>query len=684
MLKYLPFSEEMCFIVKVVIKVTLFYLLGIIGILCISVFPQFFAKGDITNIILYFHDLWKFLGNFIQPGSWTYQIEGSIGEFPIFKTLWVPFTYSMSILFSAICIAFAIAFILAFFVNSLPKQVVQGIKQFLEFLETIPDLVFVVLLQMLVIYIYNKTGVSLFTLGSYMDDRAYAGPIITLSILPMIFLFKILLFLIEEEFSKDYVRFLKSKGLSKTVILIRHVFRNILPSAFHQSKLIIWATLSSQFIIERIFNVNGLTFYIIESFSPMTIAVSLILLFTPFFITFQLIDLWVDEATTFESHDLAKIPSFQPISCVMKHIKIIHWKKLLPRIPIASLRRQLKNYKFAIGCLFFILTIGGSIGYSIITDNHVDQANIFYEEDGTTIKSTPPHPPGHPFLLGSDKEGFDLLDQLIIGAKYTLVFGFLIAFLRVAIGLCGGILFAFSISKRKQSWLSKIVDSIHFLPLTLIAYILLKPILQLGWEMEPSYTISERILIEIIILTVLVIPLTTVLIGKDITNILQQEFITSASVLGGSRFHILRHHVMPHLFPKLTILFGQQFIQVLFIFIHLGMLDLFFGGTIMGSAMFNEPPKSLTNEWSGVIGNTIHSFKSGQYWLILFPLLAFMLSIFAMQLIINGIKEVQQAKIGVTAKKYKSKRTINHKENTENMFAPTSNRFQLVHDKKAR
>lgn len=443
--------------------------------------------------------------------------------------------------------------------------------------------------------------------------------------------------------------------------------------------------LSSQFVIEYLFNIDGLTFFILDSFNSMTIAVSLVLIFTPFFIFFQLMDLWIyDEPLYSEEIITKRKKAINPVRSIK------HWVSSASRIRLHTIKpwkpiiyaariflNQLKNSKFMIGSLFFVLVIGISVIYSTTTNDHVDQVRIIYEADGLTIKSMPPHPPGMPFLLGSDNVGFDYLDRLIIGAKFTLIFGLLIAGLRVLFGLLGGILFAFFLKDKKQDWVEKLVDAIHFLPLTVIAYVLLQPILAVRPGME-TYTLAERILLEIIVLTVIVIPLTTVLIGNNIKHVLQSEFIISARVLGGNKFHILRRHVLPHIGPRVAILFGQQFIQVLIVFIHLGVFQFFFGGTIFRSG---SPPTSVTNEWSGLIGAAKNEIGSGNtdVWLILCPLVAFMLSIIAMQLIIDGVKETQQAKVGVMYLTSKARKTKNgEKSNDSKEHKITSESFQRI------
>ncbi|WP_430789977.1 ABC transporter permease subunit [Virgibacillus flavescens] len=665
------------------VKVILFYLLGVFGVICISVFPQFFAHNGLSDPLSYFIDLGNFIVTFVQPDSWLYQVPRSAGEFSLLGTLWDPFIYSMEILFGALLLGFSIAFILAFLANFLPQRLLQGIKSSLDFLESIPDIVIAALLQMVVIYVYKTSGVDLFTVASYMDEQAYLGPIITLSILPMVSLFKILLLMIEEEFLKDYVGFLKSKGIKNTGILLRHVLKNILPTTFHHSKIIVWATLSSQFIIERIFNVHGISAYVVESFTPMTIAASLILLFTPFFIIFQVVDIWLNPQGITYSYQtkIRKKPTRNPLQLVKEmaeNSKHINWHKFKPWAPAFIFLRHMRNYKFAIGSLFFIILISYSVIYSVTTDNHIDQALIIYGEDGSTVKSTPAHPPTEPFFLGSDGLGFSIYDMLVIGAKYTLIFALIIALLRVFVGLLGGVFFAFVLGPKRQNWLEKMVDSIHFLPLSLIAYLLLAPILKeqmTGF----AYSFTERIVLEIIILTILVVPLTSVLLGNEMKRILNFEYIMSAKVLGGSRFHIFWRHVLPHIGARMTILFGQQFIQVLIIFMHLGIFNFFFGGTNITFGRVPDPPRSITYEWSGLIGSTMHALSSGEYWIIAWVLVAFMLSIFAMQFIIQGVKEIQQRKVGVMYKfrKFKHK----HKDGTAREFTeyqPDQESFQWL------
>jgi peptide/nickel transport system permease protein len=653
------------------VRLVIYYLLGVISIICVSVFTQYISTIGIPESPGYFEQLYDFFVSLFKPESWIYIKDGSASGAPMMEIMGPAFIYSTQILVGALALGFGVAIFFALGSTFLPKLVLRPIKRILDLLESIPDMIIATLLQVLAIAIFKATGITIFEVASF-KEKAYLAPIFTLSILPAVSMFKILQLMIEEEFLKVYVTFVKSKGISKFNILIKHIIKNIMPISFHHMKIIIWGALSSQFIIERIFNVHGLTYFLLDAFKPMMVFVTLTLIFTPFYFFFQLIDLWLREEkvlsyeTRTSNWRLSSIAVGIKLSIenIVFTIKSINLRKLSPFRSILNVLfafgRHLKNWKFTVGILFFIVTIGYSIIYSVTTDNHVDQVRLHYAEDGVTLISAMPHAPTKPFFFGSDKLGFSLLDQLVIGAKYTLIFTLLIALLRVVGGLLFGVIYAFHLKPRTQNWLGKLIDSIHFLPLSLIAYILLAPILLPvldGYGYVFTFTFTERILLEMLILTILVVPLTTVLLGKEIQLVMDNEFIASAKVLGGSRFHLFCRHVFPHIGPRLTILFGQQFIQVLLIFIHLGIFKFFFGGTKLSfDPMGADPPMSMTNEWSGLVGEIGRmAISSGRYW-YLWILAAFMLAIFAMQLIIQGVKEVQQAKVGVLYKVPKARR----------------------------
>ncbi|KML01834.1 ABC transporter permease subunit [Rossellomorea marisflavi] len=625
---------------SVPLRFILYYILGILGILGVSVAPQVLSEKGLYNFVAFIEEFLKFTIYFADPANWEYNYKGQVDS--LFNVLWEPYLYSMTIILGAIALGLVLAVIFAVITFFLPTPISSMLKKILNFMESVPDLLFAFLLQLFIVFFFKKYGIMLMEFTEFDGVQIYGAPIFTLAIVPMVSFFRILLLVMEEEMVKDHIEFARSKGLSKSRILFSHVMKNITPSSFYHGKLIIWGTLSSLFIIETLFDMKGITFYITQDFRPVVIAYALILLFTPFFFIYQGVYLWMNRAAVIDdSHYRIK----------KDKVKFSEWK--IWGFIATSWRAwkvHMKNPKFAGGFIIIFGMIVYSFCHSLFKDEPVSKLYYVKDDDGTLI-SVPPHAPSEFMALGSDYNGFSILDQLIVGAKYTLIFALVVALLRVIGGFYLGVGYHFFLNERRKNWVNRIVDSIHFLPLSLIAYLLLRPVLW-GLTFEGfQHSLFERLVFEAIVLTILVLPLTMVLIGNELKLIGQQDFVVSAKLLGGSNRHLLWTHLFPHLAPRMFILFGQQFIQTMLILVHMGLFYLFLGGTIVSRGLLPDPPKSATFEWSGLISSSKEALMTEKYWIVLFPLFAFMIAIFAMQLVVQGVKEIQQAKVGVRVNK---------------------------------
>nr|WP_239541241.1 ABC transporter permease subunit [Pullulanibacillus pueri] len=188
-----------------------------------------------------------------------------------------------------------------------------------------------------------------------------------------------------------------------------------------------------------------------------------------------------------------------------------------------------------------------------------------------------------------------------------------------------------------------IVDSLTVIPLTLFAYIVLSSVLVMdSFTSTFKYPLWERAGFEGLFLAVAVVPVVSVLIGNEIGTLYKNEYIDSARILGGSRLHLFCHHILPHLLPKLFVIFVQQIIQVMIIIGHLGFLGLLFGGTMKfqpGMALL-----SSTQEWAGLIGvnNNIQSI-SIYPWLVMGPIIMMTLGIIAFNFMLVGLQKALEA-----------------------------------------
>jgi len=201
------------------------------------------------------------------------------------------FFYSMKTLGMALFAATALAFLLSYLIVLFFEKKKDYILSFIEIIRSIPDVLWMFLLQATVIWIFKTYGVKFVqttSLGS--DHQAVLLPLISLSLPTFLFLTQIIVLKIFEELDKQYILLAKAKGLSYFYMLNVHVVRNISQDLKGHFKTIVWMMLSTLFMVEYIFNLNGLMLFNIKYVSVELFVFSCILFFTPFFLIYRLID----------------------------------------------------------------------------------------------------------------------------------------------------------------------------------------------------------------------------------------------------------------------------------------------------------------------------------------------------------------------------------------------------------
>ena len=259
-------------------------ILIIIGSILIGSLPGLFQSIHL-NGKSYIKTVKMVCEHLTHPSLMTYTINGITRSiFPMIFSQWF---YSLILLFCGFCVAIGLATLLAFGTMLLPRPVIRVIKGVLFFLEAIPDLLIIITIQLIVISVYQHTHTKLFDIYSF-SHPIYVLPILTLSILPAIMIYRMLVLEIEEEESKHYVDLAKSKGLGKTTILFRHIFRNTLIKTLTHAHTILFFMLSNLLIVEIAFNSSGLLNYVYENMSPDLLTFALFLFLIPMVIFLSL------------------------------------------------------------------------------------------------------------------------------------------------------------------------------------------------------------------------------------------------------------------------------------------------------------------------------------------------------------------------------------------------------------
>ncbi|WP_139023916.1 ABC transporter permease subunit, partial [Bacillus cereus] len=234
---------------------------AILCIICLGALPRLF-KGLQIDLIGFWNTIVFLGGKLLQPGEITYGFRDSRKLFP---QIWIHYIETMIVFLSAFLLSLLIAYILVVWVlqhSHMKQKMWNGI--FLT-LESIPDILLILLSQLLVVIIFQKTGFMPIKLAGLAEERIRLLPIICLTIPTTLLFIKLLFLRFKEELVKEYSLFAKSKGLSLRHILTHHISRNVLLTTIYYAKTNVLFMLSNLYIIEWIFNTYGMFVFVKEN-----------------------------------------------------------------------------------------------------------------------------------------------------------------------------------------------------------------------------------------------------------------------------------------------------------------------------------------------------------------------------------------------------------------------------------
>ncbi|HDR7516483.1 ABC transporter permease subunit [Bacillus mobilis] len=258
---------------------------AILCIICLGALPRLF-KGLQIDLIGFWNTIVFLGGKILQPGEITYGFRDSRKLFP---QIWIHYFETMIVFLSAFLLSLLIAYILVVWVlqrSHMKQKLWNGV--FLT-LESIPDILLILLSQLLVVILFQKTGFMPVKLAGLGEERIRLLPIICLTIPTTLLFIKLLLLRFKEELEKEYSLFAKSKGLSLRHILTHHISRNVLLTTIYYAKTNILFMLSNLYIIEWIFNTYGMFVFVKENSKLEIFTVSLVILYVPLFILFRIL-----------------------------------------------------------------------------------------------------------------------------------------------------------------------------------------------------------------------------------------------------------------------------------------------------------------------------------------------------------------------------------------------------------
>jgi len=227
-------------------------------------------------------------------------------------------------------------------------------------------------------------------------------------------------------------------------------------------------------------------------------------------------------------------------------------------------------------------------------------------------------PPGAPtatggtFWLGTDDQGRDMLSAIFYGLRISLAVGAASTLLALAIGLTLGLLAAY-VGGRVEALVMRIVDIQLSFPAILIALVLLA---MLGQGVDKIIVALVAVQWAYYARTVR----SAALVER------QKEYIEAAQVLALSRTRIVFRHLLPNCLPPLIVVATVQVAHAIQLEAALSFLGL--------GLPITEPSIGL------LISNGFQYMLSGKYWISFYPGLALLLTIVAINLVADQLRDI--------------------------------------------
>jgi peptide/nickel transport system permease protein len=219
--------------------------------------------------------------------------------------------------------------------------------------------------------------------------------------------------------------------------------------------------------------------------------------------------------------------------------------------------------------------------------------------------------PGGKYLLGTDGQGRDMLSAIFYGLRVSLMVGVVSGIIALTIGGLLGVLAAYA-GGRFESLLMRIVDIQLGFPAILVALILIavlgkgvdKIIVALVCVQWAYYARTAR---------------SAALVERG------KEYMEAARGLGLGRARIVLRHLLPNALPPLIVVGTVQVAHAIALEATLSFLGLGLPTT--------EPSLGL------LIANGYEYLLSGKYWISMYPGVALLLTILAINLVGDQLRD---------------------------------------------
>jgi peptide/nickel transport system permease protein len=219
--------------------------------------------------------------------------------------------------------------------------------------------------------------------------------------------------------------------------------------------------------------------------------------------------------------------------------------------------------------------------------------------------------------LGTDPLGQDVFSRVIAGFRWSLGIGTIGTLIGVFIGLTLGIGAAWS-RKRMRVVLSRIIDIGISFPYLIIAVTIVTVVGRGFWPLALT-------------LGLVCWPTIARVVYAETLTLREREFVTAARLFGIGSFTSIFTHILPALRPTIQVVTAFTFADLLIAESGLSFLGL---GAPLG-----------TPTWGNML-NDSRTYMAEAPWMMLGPVIAIIVTIFAANLLGEGLNAREKAKSG--------------------------------------
>ncbi|ERM03017.1 peptide ABC transporter, partial [Brucella intermedia 229E] len=230
----------------------------------------------------------------------------------------------------------------------------------------------------------------------------------------------------------------------------------------------------------------------------------------------------------------------------------------------------------------------------------------FWEDGGTTQ-----------FLLGTDEVGRDILSRLIYGAQYSLLVGFVIVIISMCLGITIGLITGY-FGGGVDTVFMRIMDVILAFPSLLLALVLVA-------------ILGPGLINAVLAITLVLLPHFSRLTRAAVMAEKEREYVTAAKLAGASKLRLMFKTILPNCLAPLVVQATMSFSNAILDVAALGFLG-------MGA----QPP---TPEWGGTMLASAREFITSAWWIVTFPGLAILITVLAINLIGDGLRDALDPKL---------------------------------------